>query len=79
MRMRTDGASFCGLWHESSFQQIFHRAAGNTGQTIEGFRTGLIEGFPSLLIHLNGANGALRVELSTFLKLYVELHTSQGN
>ena len=55
MRMRTDGVSFCGLWPESSFQQIFHCATGNTGQTIEGFRTGLVEGFPSLLIHLNGA------------------------
>ena len=79
MRMRTDGVSFCGLWPESLFSRIFHCAAENTGQTIEGFRTGLVEGFPSLLIHLNGANGALRVELSTFLKLYVELRTSQGN
>ena len=26
-----------------------------------------------------GANGALRVECSTFLKLYVELRASQGN
>ena len=26
-----------------------------------------------------GANGALRVEFSTFLKLYVELRTSQNN
>ena len=72
MRMRTDGASFfVVLRHESSFQQIFHCAAENTGQTIEGF--------PSLFIHLNGANGALRVEFSTYLKLYVELRTSQGN
>ena len=67
------------IWGYFHVQQIFHCAAENTGQTIEGFRTGLVEGFPSLLIHLNGANEALRVEFSTFLKLYVELRASQGN
>ena len=65
--------------HHGIFQQVFHIAAENTGQTIEGFRTGLVEGFPSLLIHLNGANEALRVEFSTFLKLYVGLRANQGN